>query len=103
VFQDSAAYSINFDSEVDEWSLTESFNSLFEVFYKSYIKSVFDANKRVFKFKAYLPPSFLINYKLNDQLKVQDVVYRINSITTNLNTGLSRLELINLNVEEIVE
>jgi hypothetical protein len=31
------------------------------------------------------------------------VVYRINSITTNLNTGLSRLELINLNVEEIVE
>lgn len=98
-------YTINFDSEPDEFtiSLADSPNSLFEVFYKSYITSVFDANKRVFKFKAYLPPSFLINYKLNDQLKVQDVVYRINSITTNLNTGLSRLELINLNVEEIVE
>ena len=98
-----AVQTINFDSEQDEYTLSPSPNSLFKNFYKSYITSVFDANKRVFKLKAYLPPSFLINYKLNDQLKVQDVVYRINSITTNLNTGLSRLELINLNVEEIVE
>ena len=98
-----AVQTINFDSEQDEYTLSPSPNSLFSNFYKSYITSVFDANKRVFKLKAYLPPSFLINYKLNDQLKVQDVVYRINSITTNLNTGLSRLELINLNVEEIVE
>ena len=98
-----AVQTINFDSEQDEYTLKPSPNSLFNNFYKSYITSVFDANKRVFKFKAYLPPSFLINYKLNDQLKVQDVVYRINSITTNLNTGLSQLELINLNAEEIVE
>ena len=98
-----AIQTINFDSEQDEYTLNPSPNSLFKNFYKSYITSVFDANKRIFKFKAYLPPSFLINYKLNDQLKVQDVVYRINSITTNLNTGLSQLELINLNVEEIVE
>ena len=103
LFSDSASYSINFDSEVDEWSLTESTNSLFEVFYKKYITSVFDLDKRVFKYSAYMPPSFLINYKLNDQLKVQDKVYRINSITTNLNTGLSNLELINLNAEEIIQ
>lgn len=98
-----ADFSINFDSEIDEWSGQENLNSLFEVFYKSYIQSVFDKNKRIFKFEAYLPPSFLIHYKLNDQLKIQDVVYRINSITTNLTTGKSTLELINLNAEEIVE
>ena len=98
-----AIQTINFDSEQDEWTVKPSPNSLFKNFYRSYITSVFDANKRIFKLKAYLPPSFLINYRLNDQLKVQDVVYRINSITTNLNTGLSNLELINLNVEEIVE
>lgn len=102
VFQDSAAYSINFDSEVDEWSLTESFNSLFEVFYKKYITSVFDIEKRVFKYSAYMPPSFLIHYRLNDQLKVQDKVFRINSISTNLTTGKTELELINLNPEEII-
>jgi hypothetical protein len=105
-FTTPPAFSLTFDSEIDEFTLTDfgaSSNSLFNRFYKNYITSVFNPNKRVFKLKAYLPPSFLINYKLNDQLKVQDVVYRINSITTNLNTGLSRLELINLNVEEIVE
>ncbi len=102
VFEDSAAYSINFDSEVDEWSLTESINSLFEVFYKKYITSVFDIEKRVFKYSAYMPPSFLIHYRLNDQLKVQDKVFRINSISTNLTTGKTELELINLNPEEIV-
>lgn len=105
-FTTPPAFSLTFDAEIDEFTLTDfgaSSNSLFNKFYKNYITSVFNSNKRIFKFKAYLPPSFLINYKLNDQLKVQDVVYRINSITTNLNTGLSRLELINLNVEEIVE
>jgi hypothetical protein len=39
---------------------------------------------------------------LNDQLKVQDKVFRINSISTNLTTGKTELELINLNPEEIV-
>lgn len=98
-----ATFSINFDSEIDEWTGQENLNSIFQVFYSSYIRSVFDLDKRIKIFEAYLPPSFLINYKLNDQLKVQDVVYRINSITTNLTTGKSKLELINLNPEEIVE
>ena len=98
-----ADFSLNFDSEIDEWSGQENLNSLFDVFYQNYIRSVFDKNKRMFKFEAYFPSSFLIHYKLNDQLKIQDVVYRINSITTNLTTGKSTLELINLNAEEIVE
>tara|TARA_R110001606_G_scaffold399094_2_gene580481 strand:+ start:986 stop:3274 length:2289 start_codon:yes stop_codon:yes gene_type:complete len=101
-----AEYSINFGSEPDEWTAVDdgyTDNSLFAKYYRNYIKSVFDPSKRIFKFEAYLPPSFLIHYKLNDQLKIQDVVYRINSITTNLTTGKSTLELINLNAEEIVE
>lgn len=101
--ENPADFSLNFDSEIDEFTGQENLNSLFDVFYRNYIISVFDQNKRIFKFEAYLPPSFLIHYKLNDQLKIQDVVYRINSITTNLTTGKSTLELINLNAEEIVE
>jgi len=98
-----AAFSINFDSEYDEWvRKTEGTNSLFQKFYKKYIESVFDPYKRISVFTAYLPPSFLIHYRLNDQLKIQDEVYRINSIRTNLNTGKSLLELINLNSDEII-
>ena len=98
--------SLNFDAEVDEFTQVDSgslTNSLFNKFYKKYIRSVFEPSKRMFIFTAYFPPSFLIKYKLNDQLKVQDVVYRINSISTELNTGKSKLELINLNADEIIE
>lgn len=97
-----ADFSINFDSEIDEWTGSENLNSLFEVFYKKYIESVFEPSKRISKFTAYMPPSFLIHYKLNDQLKIQDEVYRINSITTNLTSGKTSLELINLKSDEII-
>ena len=101
-----APFTLNFDAEIDEFFSEEDFgvdtNSLFNKFYKEYITSVFDPTKRIFKFSAFLPPSFLINYRLNDQLKIQDVVYRINSITTDVTTGRSTLELINLTTDEIV-
>ena len=100
-------FSLNFDCEFDEWNRrnycyfdenTEEFidNSLFNKYYASYIRGAFNLQKRIFKFKAYLPAKFLTRYKLNDQLKIKDRLYRINSIETNLNTGESKLELLNL-------
>jgi len=99
-------FSINFDNEVDEFFSEQDFgssnNTLFSKFYQNYVISVFDPSKRIFKFTAYMPASFLIHFKLNDQLKIQDRVYRINSIQTDLTTGKTELELINLNQDEIV-
>lgn len=99
------SFSLNFDLEQDEFSPEESYlvaNSLFETYYKSYIQTVFDREKRLFTFFCYLPQNILIDYKLNDQLKIHDRVFRINSITVNVNTGKTKLELINLNQSEIV-
>lgn len=99
------AFTINFDNEVDEWNLKDyqgQTNSLFNKFYKSYIESVFNASKRVFKFTAYLPASILINYNLNDQIKIGDKMFRINSISTDLITGKSKIELLNIFSDEIV-
>ena len=73
------------------------------MFHRNYIESVFDPYKRISVFTAYLPPNFLIHYRLNDQLKIQDELYRINSIRVNLTTGKAKLELINLNSDEIIE
>jgi len=100
------SYSLNFDQEFDEWlriNFGDASNSLYNVFYKSYIESIFNAAKRTFKVTAYLPPNILINYRLNDQIKIQDKIFRINSITTNLMTGKSELELLNIFQNEIVE
>lgn len=113
-----APFNINFDTEFDEFYLTDySFvntteeegfeqqddqNSLFKNFYSKYIVSTFDPTKRILKLKAHFPASLLTRYKLNDQFKIQDEVYRINSIKTNINTGKTELELLSLNVSEII-
>jgi hypothetical protein len=100
------SYSLNFDNEFDEWQRIdygEDSNSLYSVFYKSYVESVFNPAKRMFKVTAYLPPNILVNYRLNDQIKIQDKIFRINSITTNLIDGKSELELLNIFSNEIVE
>ena len=100
------SFTLNFDQEFDEWQVENYGNaskSLFNLYYKSYIDSVFNVAKRLFKVTAYLPPRVIINYRLNDQIKIHDMMFRINSITTNLTTGKSELELLNIFSNEIVE
>ena len=81
---------LHYDNEIDEWNRINyhiSSNSLYNKFYKSYVEGVFNAARRMFKITAYLPPNILVNYRLNHQIKIQDKIFRINSITTNLVTG----------------
>lgn len=92
-------YTLNFDDEVDEWNLTNyngQTNSLFKRQYKTYIEDAFNAKKRIFKLTAHLPSSILLNYRLNDRFQIGDKVFTINSINTNLKTGESKLELLNV-------
>ncbi len=97
-----ATYYLKFGTDVDEWSGATALNSLYALFYRNYIKMILEQKKRLHQFEAFLPPSFIVNYKLNDQLKIQDTVYRINSLDINLTTGKSSLELINLEYTEIL-
>ena len=92
-------YTLNFDNEVDEWTMSDyggSTNSLFKNFYQTYIEDAFNPKKRIFKLTAHLPNSVLLNYKLNDRFQIGDKVFTINSINTNLKTGESKLELLNV-------
>ena len=98
------AFTINFDNEVDEWNLTDystltppkKTNSLFKKFYEVYIQDLFDVRKRITKVKARLSMEVIINLRLNDRLIINNQVYIINSIKTNLKTELSELELLNV-------
>lgn len=92
------SFTINFDDEIDEWNLQNyggTTNSLFKKFYATYINGIFNEKKRIYKLKAYLSTDILANYRLNDELVIQNKVYRINSIETNFNTEVSNLELLN--------
>lgn len=88
---------INFKYEKNEYTRDLSFSAtLFNAYYLNYIASIFSKQRRLSKFKAQLPVSFLLNYSLADTLTISDKEYYINSITTNLSTGQSDLELLNV-------
>ena len=87
----------HFSVEINEYTGSSDFDgSLFVNYYQDYISDVFDSKRRITKVKAYLPTRFLISYSLADTLRIADREYKINSITTNLNTGESDLELLNI-------
>lgn len=88
---------IHFDLEVNEYTGGSTFTgTLFENCYKTYIQDVFNAGRRLTKVKAKLPLKIIFDLKLNDKISLHNRNYRINSIKTNLTTGDSSLELLNI-------
>ena len=88
---------INFQLEVNEFTGGSTFTgTLFENCYKTYIQDVFNTSRRLTKVKAKLPLKIIYNLKLNDKISLDNRNYRINSIKTNLITGDSNLELLNI-------
>ena len=87
---------INFYSELNEWTATVNNNSLFEENYKEYIQDVFNEKRRLTRVKAFLPLRILLKYTLADTFIIAGKEYKINSITTNLQTGESDMELLNV-------
>jgi hypothetical protein len=88
---------INFYNEINEYQLDSSFTgTLFNLYYNTYIAEIFNNKRRFINVKAFLPLNIIYNLKLNDVIFIYGQGYRINSITTNLTTGESDMELLNL-------
>ena len=85
---------LNFDQENDEFNLLYNSESLFSNFHNNYISSVYDYRNRITKLEVNLGMSVLSNYKLNDRFVFGRKKYKINSVTSNLTTGKSQIELI---------
>ena len=105
----SPTFNLNFDSEFDEWYRIDYNDSveingidvttdasLFALYYRNYITGIYNPKKRIFKYNAYLPAKVLTTYKLNDQIKIHDNLFHINTMSTNITTGQTNLELINI-------
>ena len=96
VFQTNTGQkSINFYSELNEWTASTNDNSLFKERYKNYIQDVFNEKRRITKVKAFLPLKIILKHTLADEFIIAGKKYKINSITTNLQTGESDIELLN--------
>ena len=87
---------INFNNEINEYTRTNEFSdTLFSAYHSPYIIDVFNSSRRITKVTSYLPLRILFNFKLNDTFEINSQKYIINSITTNLQSGKSDMELLN--------
>ncbi len=88
---------IHFQNEINEYTGGSTFTgTLFENYYKTYIQDVYNNKRRLTKVKAFLPLKMIYNLKLNDKISLNNNTYIINSIKTDLTTGKSDLELLNV-------
>ena len=93
----TSTLNLNYNLEINEWSQATDFTgTLFNSYYSNYLTSIYSNRKRISRFDAELPISFLTNYSLADKILIGSNTYLINSIQTNLNTGKSKLELLNI-------
>ena len=91
-----SSQSIHFSAERSEYYGGQLLSSLFEIYYKNYIQSIFKRNKRLVKKKCFFPVEILIKENILSYIIIDNGKrYRINSITTNLQTGESDIELLN--------
>lgn len=97
-----ASFTLNFETEIDEFTKRLNPNSLYENFYKSYVEGIFNPLRRIFKVTAHLPASILVNYKLNHQIRIGDKIFRINNLSVDLVTGKAEFELYNIFEDDIV-
>ena len=100
---------INFRNENNEYNIdvngttfgnpSQFTETLFQQFYSTYITQVFSKSNRIISLKAYLPIRILLHYTLADKFIYRGRKHQINSITTNLTTGESEIELLNIVIE----
>jgi len=95
-------YSSNFGSDISTLLLTDTENSLYNVYYRNYLENLFNNKTRKVAVSTIMPLSMLANLTLDAAIVIRDKRYRIDSMKTNLTTGkvdlvlLTDLTLINL-------
>jgi hypothetical protein len=88
---------INFENEINEYTGTTEFtDTLFKDFYKDYLVDTFSLKRRITKVTAYLPLRIFTKFELNDIIIINQKKYIVNTMTTNLITGKTDLELLNI-------
>lgn len=91
----SGSQTLNFNAEIDEYTLELNANSIYARYYLTYMNQVFDARARKYNYSAKLPNKLLLNYSINDTFTIQGREYIINTVQTEAGSGQSKLELIN--------
>ena len=88
------SFSINFNAQQSTLNNVVCEKGLYNQYYENYIGNIFSTKARLIKVQAILPTSILTSLKLNDRIIIRDARYIINTMTTNLTTGVVQFELL---------
>ena len=94
VIDNTSNFSMNWGNESSSLLSENVSNSLYKTYYQKYLVNLFNTKTRVVNLKCILPLSILSTLSLDDKLIVRDKEHIINTMKTNLTTGLVDLELL---------
>jgi hypothetical protein len=86
---------LNFGEEISSFYLVNNPNTLYALYYASYLNNLYNPKNRLTKVKTILPVSLLTKLQLNDRLIIRDKRYMINEMQSDLTTGDVNFTLIN--------
>jgi hypothetical protein len=86
---------LNFGEEISSFYLVNNPNTLYALYYRSYLVNLYNPKNRLVKVKTILPVSLLTKLQLNDRLIIRDKRYLINEMQSDLTTGDVDFTLIN--------
>ena len=86
---------LNFGVEISSFYNVENPNTLYALYYQSYLSNLYNSKNRLVKVKTLLPVSLLTQLQLNDRLIIRDKRYLINEMQSDLTTGDVDFTLIN--------
>ena len=86
---------LNFGVEISSFYNVENPNTLYALYYQSYLTNLYNPKNRLVKVKTILPVSLLTQLQLNDRLIIRDKRYLINEMQSDLTTGDVDFTLIN--------
>jgi hypothetical protein len=78
---------LNFGEEISSFYLENNPNTIYALYYRSYLVNLYNQKNRLVKVKTILPVSLLTQLQLNDRLIIRDKRYFINEMQSDLTTG----------------
>lgn len=87
-------YGLNFNEQQSTLTNELVTKGLYDQYYSNYFANIYDFKARLIKVSAILPTSVLVSLKLNDTIFIRGDKFIINTLTMDLTTGETQLELL---------
>lgn len=90
----TTGFSLCFGNEFNIVTQQTEADSLYNTYYSQHLSNLYDIQQRMFSFTALLPTGLMTKLKMNDRLIIHDRRYLINDISTTLNNGEVKMNLL---------